>query len=139
METQTSFKLPHIVPNGIWTLDCQYRIQFFPFQEDRRRPADQGGAIPGSQHQNSMQIFIKDTRGKVHTLEIEKNAKVTYLKEKVYGMLGIPPEQQRLVFNGKQLEDSKTLQDYNITAESTVFLLLRLRGGNFYIDFIFYL
>ena len=76
-----------------------------------------------------MQIFVKTLTGKTITLEVEPNDSIDAIKAKIQEKEGIPPDQQRLIYGGKQLQEDKTLEQQKIKPGSQISFLLALTGG----------
>ncbi|XP_076122679.1 polyubiquitin-like [Alosa pseudoharengus] len=76
-----------------------------------------------------IQVFLKNEKGQIKPYDVAPGEKVIDFKHKVYNNEKVPEDQQVLIYNGKQLEDRRKLEDYGIELKSTIYLTLRLRGG----------
>jgi ubiquitin len=101
-----------------------------PFLGPRAATLRQSSSLTTALHiRGGMQLFVKTLTGKTVSIEIEEGESIEDVKAKIAEKEGIPPEQQRIIFGGQQLQDGKTVDDYNIGDDATLHLVLRLRGG----------
>lgn len=78
---------------------------------------------------SGMQIYVKSLTGKTTTLDVESTDMIEEVKQKIRVKDGIAEADQRLIYGGQQLEDSRTLADYSVQKESVLHLVLKTRGS----------
>ncbi len=103
-----------------------------PLSLDSRKLRDYGlqsGSLVILLINKPFQVFVQNEKGVIGTYDVDVNETVDQLQTKIYNKERVPKDQQKLIYNGKLLESGKKLQDYNIMSGDTIYLTLRLRGG----------
>ncbi|XP_012848652.1 PREDICTED: polyubiquitin-like [Erythranthe guttata] len=109
-----------------------HRLIFAGNIEDEKNQAEVGRRRPTvviEEGGGGMQIFVMTLAGRAITVDVKSSERIFDVKKKIYNKVGISPKYQRLIFGGKQLEDYKTVADYNIQKDSYLHLVTRHRGG----------
>ncbi|GBG63675.1 hypothetical protein CBR_g38987 [Chara braunii] len=121
--------IDYIALNGIWVENNKYKLDHLIPLLRSHRPRWVVATVTKSALSSGVQIFVKTLTDKIFTVEVDLFDRVCELKDRIHDLEGIPQDQQRLIFGGKQLEDRKMLADYKIQKESVIAIVLRLRGG----------
>ncbi|XP_035236260.1 polyubiquitin-B-like [Anguilla anguilla] len=130
-QLKSMIQLKAEVPSARQRLSTQnsHRIDL---KDDRKTLQDYGlhsGCIIAVLIVQTFQVFLKTTTGQTHTYDVSPGETVSEFKLKVQNKEQVAVQQQRLVYGSKELQDGCKLEDYDITAGSTIHLVLRLRGG----------